>query len=167
MKRLAYLLLALLTAGALTSCDNERQEIKKVAKGYLEAVGNYRFEEAEPYVTQGTKDTTLAFFKAILPMTDSDYLASNTPAEITINSINMTSDETASVAFSKKTPLNEVKDTVLLRKCDGQWLVDNVISVPPVFRMLLNPPSPEERERMKAKMKERKARRDSIKASME
>lgn len=117
----------------MCACNNEEKEIERVSQGYLTAMANYRLDEAKPYATQRTVDVTLDFYRLLLPMVDSTYLAANTPAEITIREVQRRSDSTAIALFRKTSPASTVEDTVHLLKENGQWLVHEVIVIPPMF----------------------------------
>lgn len=121
MKHLSPFLLAavLLLAG----CHSERREITQTAYHYIIATGNYDIDAAEPYASQETRETTLAFIKnVLLPMTDTDYLKANTPCTATVDSL-LVEGDTAWVAYTKTTPLSINRNTLTLVKEDGRWLV--------------------------------------------
>ena len=119
----------------LFAACGEKKQIEQAAYGYLDAVSNYRFDDADAFVTPETRDVTLAFFKAMLQHTDTAFIASNTPATITLGSVMRPNDSTARVTYKKVSPIKEHSDTINLVKRDGQWLVDLVINVPPIVRM--------------------------------
>lgn len=137
MKQIPHLMLALLAAAVLSACDNAKTEIEQAARGYLDALGNYRIADARPYATEQTCDVTLTFFDTLMAHTDPQAYADNIPAEITINGVTMTSDSTATVAFHKSTPSIQQDGSVEVVKVDGRWLVDQVIDIPPMFRTML------------------------------
>lgn len=122
---------------SLAACNRQGAEIADVAKAYAEAVGNYDFEAAEPYVTDETRATTLDFFKKVGALTDTSYIRSNTPAIITIRKVNLVSDTTATVSYHKSTPISEQDDTLQLVCQQGRWLVDNVIEINPLMQLIL------------------------------
>lgn len=113
-----------------TACGSDKAEIEQTAYGYLDAMGNYRFEEAIPYASQRTIETTIDFFSGMLPHTDTAYIASNTPAKITIKGVHQTSDTTAYALFHKSTPITQQDDTLRLVKEQGLWKANVVIQVP-------------------------------------
>lgn len=119
----------------LCACGSDKKQIEQAAYGYLNAMGNYRFDEARPYATRQTCETTIDFFNSIMPHTDTAYIVSNTPAEITIKSVHKTSDTTAYALFHKSTPITQQDDTLQLVKSDGQWLANVVIVVPQIFNV--------------------------------
>ena len=109
----------------LTACaDSETKAIEAAAQGYLDAVGNYHFDEAIPYSSRKTREKTLPAFNLILAHSDTVYVNSNRPATITINKTRKLSDTTAWVYYHKSTPIKEVDDSVSVILEDGQWLVD-------------------------------------------
>ena len=118
----------------LCCCDStESRQIERAAYGYLDALGNYRIDDARPYATQQTCDVTLDFFNHIMPMVDTAYVISNTPAEIVIKSVCRETDTTAYVLFHKSTPIIQQDDTLRMVKRDGRWLAHVVIVVPQLF----------------------------------
>ncbi|MBR1793498.1 MAG: hypothetical protein IJ764_07670 [Bacteroidales bacterium] len=135
MKR--YSIAIFLSAIMLISCHRQGAEIENVALGYATAVGNYDFDAASPYVTEETRAVTLTIFKRILTMTDTAYIRSNTPAEIKIKNVTLTSDSTARVVYHKSTPITEQNDTLHLVHQQNRWLVDNVIELNPFMKMIL------------------------------
>ena len=115
---------------ALTGCNNNERQIRKAAQGYLDATGNYKIEEAYPYATKTTRETTLPYLTDyLIPMADSNYIKANTPATIVIDSVTIMGD-TAWVSYTKKTPLRGLKNQICLIKEDGKWLVDIPLAIP-------------------------------------
>ena len=129
------LLAMVLIAVGCDSHRREKQEIKTVATGYLEAMGNYRIDEAVPYSSRGTCETTIKIFSRLMELTDTAYILANTPAEITITGVNIKDDSTACVHFHKHTPITEQYDSVTVILEDGQWRVDVQIKAPPFLKM--------------------------------
>ncbi len=125
--KLTLTTIALLT---LVSCNSDKKQILKAAEGYLDATGNYRIEEAYPYATKETRETTLKFMsEIIMPLTDTNYIKSNSPAEIKIDSI-LRDTDTAWVFYTKTTPLKTLTNSICLIREEGQWLVDVPLSIP-------------------------------------
>ncbi|MCR4817090.1 MAG: hypothetical protein K5842_07935 [Bacteroidales bacterium] len=123
MKPIKFSLITL-AALILFSCNSDKRQIEKAAYGYLNATGNYRIDEAYPYATKETRETTLKYItQIILPMTDSNYLKSNVPATIVIDSI-IYQQDTAFAFYTKTTPIKTLKNIVCLIREDGKWLVD-------------------------------------------
>lgn len=130
MKRHILFSLLLIVATSLTSCNNDTKQIEKTAYGYLNATGNYLTEEARPFASPETQKT-LDFLKDVLiPLTDTSYIAANTPAEITIDSINLTNEDSAVVFYTKVTPLKTLEAQITVVKFDGKWLVDIPLDIP-------------------------------------
>lgn len=114
----------------LISCNSEKRQITKTARGYLEATAAYNIDEAMPYACTETRETTLTFLRdKILPITDTSYIKSNTPATIKIDSVGINGD-TAWVAFTKDTPIQTVQNILKLIKEDNQWLVYVPLQIP-------------------------------------
>ena len=115
----------------LASCNKDDRAIRKTAQGYLDAMGNYQIEAAEPFATEETRTKTLHFVeKIIMPITDTNYINSNRPATITLGDITYTSDTTATIAFHKKTPIKEEDGTLDLVKRNDTWQAQVLINVP-------------------------------------
>lgn len=133
----------ILTAAALTislmllSCGNsDEKAIRDTAQGYLDAMGNYRIEEAEPYASQQTIDVTLHFFEqVVMPHVDSAAIHANMPATITLGDIQMEGDSAALVDYHKHTPKSEQDGQLHVVKENGKWVADVVIEIP----QILNP----------------------------
>jgi len=129
--RRSTLIAALLGGLALLSaCNGDMKEIEANALGYLNATGNYLIDEAMPYATKETRETTLTFLRDnLIPMTPQDYIRSNPPATITINNINILND-TAYVTYTKNTPIQTLENEIRLVKEEGQWLVNVPLVLP-------------------------------------
>ncbi|MCR4659858.1 MAG: hypothetical protein K5650_06135 [Bacteroidales bacterium] len=118
-----YVIAALLAVTLLTSCNSDKRQIRAAAQGYLEATANYRADDAMPYASQTTRERTLPFLRdKLIPITDSAYMASNTPATIKINKIAINGD-TATVDYTKDTPIKILEGQILVVNEEGQWLV--------------------------------------------
>lgn len=114
----------------LVSCNNDEKKIIETAQKYLEATANYQIEEAYPYATKATRETTLPYITNIMmPMVDSNYIASNKPATIELDSLLIVGD-TAWVLYTKTTPLRRYINTIYLIKEEGKWLVDVPLDIP-------------------------------------
>lgn len=113
------------------SCGGGEKQLKEYAYGYLDAMGNYRFDDAYDYATQETQTNTLDVIQQrIMPTTDMDYIHRNTPAEITITGVNIIDDTTALVSFHKSTPIQEQDGTLDMHKRGNRWLAHVLISLP-------------------------------------
>ena len=117
----------LLITGICFSCDNKspiaNEEVSAVAYAYCVAAANYNLDTAEVYCTPETIRTTIHKLRVILPHIDSAYIASDTPAEIKIETVKLTSDTTAYAIYKKTTPIRSHSDTINLRLRDGRWFV--------------------------------------------
>ena len=135
MKRI---LLGLISAVVLASCgDNPQKEIHNCAYGYLDAMGNYRIEDAKPYASRQTCEKTLEVLqKSLMPKVDTNYIKSNTPATIEILGVEVLSDTTAVVNYKKTTPITVQNDGRLdMIKEDGRWCAEVIIALPPIVAM--------------------------------
>lgn len=129
MKKKSYFLI-LFSIIALSCCQSEKNLIAQNAYGYLNSMGNYKFEEAEQYSSKQTNDITIKFFRErIMPHVDSSYIEKNTPAVIKIKGIRMVNDSVAQVGYHKDTPITHQDDTVTMIKRNGKWLAHMVIKM--------------------------------------
>ena len=141
MKKIGRVTIFTFLAVLLFSCQSsESDQIEKAAYGYLDAVANYDFDAAVPFVTPATDSITLDFFRKVLEHTDMDYVNSNKPATIQIKSLKKTADDTAMVFFHKTTPITEQDDTIRVVRTGGQWLIE----INPFFLLMLNGANAEE-----------------------
>mgnify|MGYP006988831274 CR=1 FL=1 len=129
MKRTIILAIILLLASATgsCSCDNPKKSIKKVAFAYLDAMANYRIDDAEPYCTDETRNGVLETGRQLVKAVKPGYIESDTPAKVKITGIEITSDTTATVSYHKKTPIKKQDGEVNLVLRDGKWLVHIVM----------------------------------------
>jgi hypothetical protein len=125
IKNTLPLLLAalLLTSSVLMTQDNPKKEIKMVAYNYLDAMGNYRIDDAVPYCTKETQDGVLVTGRKLVEMVQPGYIESDTPAKIKITDVELLSDTTAKVYYTKRTPIKKQNGEVKLVLRDGQWKV--------------------------------------------
>ena len=130
MKR-THLALAALALAVFAACSSaprldaaEEAEVRAAAQGYLDAMGNYRISDAAPFATQQTRDVTIPAMNYVLAHSDTAYVNSNRPAEITILSVRRVDDTTSRAFYHKHTPIKDVDDSVTLHLEEGHWLVD-------------------------------------------
>lgn len=133
MRHTKTLWLAALLVLAAACQDNGDRDIERAAKGYLDAMGNYRIEEAAPYATQHTREQTLPVMQQLARRSNQDYIKANTPADITIKRVRRIDDTTARAYYHKHTPIEEQDDSVTLLLEEGQWLVDLHLNPMPFF----------------------------------
>lgn len=119
----------------LAACSGTDRQLEDNARAYATAMANYRFDNARPFATDETADVTLRFYSQLMRSADTAYINANIPAEITIRSVDMTSDSTALVAYSKKSPGTKRDCTLRMKLVQGRWLADDVIDIP----AMLNP----------------------------
>lgn len=114
----------LLCVGSATcSCGNPKRTIRQVAYQYLDAMANYRVEDAVPYCTPETQEGVIRVGHNLVKAVEPGYIESDTPAKIKIKKVKITSDTTATVSFHKSTPLKEQNGEVNLVFRNGQWKV--------------------------------------------
>lgn len=128
--RTRIILLSLAALMTVACSSVQQDEIERTAQSYLEAAGDYRLDDAMPYASKHTRNVVLPFYKNIMERADTNYINSNRPADITIQSSRMLSDTTALVYYHKHTPIKDVDDSVLVVLEDGQWLVHINIAIP-------------------------------------
>lgn len=104
------------------SCTNTSDRIADYAYKYSYAMANYKVSEAIPYCTRETQETTIQFALQMIENVPEEYIASDTPAEIEIKDINITSDTTATVVYHKTTPLKNFDGTLNMVKRGKEWL---------------------------------------------
>lgn len=104
--------------------QSETHKIEQAAKGYLEAMGNYRIDEAAPFATKQTREKSLPWLNKMKERSDSSFINANQPATIRIKETRMLTDTSARVYYHKSTPINEDDDSVTVILENGQWLVD-------------------------------------------
>lgn len=121
----------------LTACNHDNRQIRATAQGYLDAVGNFKPTEARPYCTQEMCDTTITFFEMLMEHSDSSAYANNIPAKITLGDIEK-EDSLAIVYYHKSTPSVEQDGQLHLVKRKHQWLVHEIIYVPPIVRTMMD-----------------------------
>lgn len=107
--------------------DNTKKAVEDAAYHYLDAMGNYRVDDAEPYCTKETQDGVLEYSRQLIQVVRPGYIESDTPASITISNIDITSDTTAVVCYRKVTPIKDQEGNVDLVKRGDRWLVHRVI----------------------------------------
>ena len=121
MKKQLFIILGL--SLILFSCHNKEDQVKEVAQNYLEAVGNYRFEEGRVLVTDSSQIVIDWMTNFVKNMSEEDKNR-NLPVEITINQVTFDKD-TALVNFDTKSPLYSNNGNVyIVRQDNGNWLVD-------------------------------------------
>jgi len=126
-KNITLALLA--TALLLTACASDEEKIEKAAYKYSYAMANYDVDGAEKYATPETVETTLNTARELLPMVDTNYIKSDTPATIEIRHIQIVDDTSAVVTYHKTTPIKDFSSTLDVRKRHGRWLAHSPIPV--------------------------------------
>lgn len=124
------IIIAVCLLGLLGACNSDKKEIRRVAQGYLDATGNYLIDEAMPYANQQTQETTLKFLnETLIPITPKEYMESNTPATIHIDSIDVQGD-TACVSYTKTTPIKTLSSKIDVVREESGWLVNVPLILP-------------------------------------
>lgn len=134
-KKSLTLLLSALATLLTTACVNEKA-ISTTAQGYLDAMANFKPNEAIPYASQATVDGYIKYVNTVLmPQLDTNKvlqqaISVDIPATITIDNIDVTSDTTATVAYTKQTPSRTAHESIALIKEDGKWKVEVLLAAP-------------------------------------
>lgn len=121
---------------AFSSCHRvvfnaEQQQTAKVAQGYLDAMANFDPQAAMPYASEETRRYTIPLFTDIIAQLDTNYVQSQIPATIAIDSINIhASDTTATVFFTKTMPLQTKHQQLDMVKRHGKWQAHVPTQVP-------------------------------------
>lgn len=105
------------------SCGNPKRAIRQAAYHYLDAMANYRVEDAVPFCTQETEEGVIRVGRNLVKAVEPGYIESDTPAKIKIKKVELTSDTAATVSYHKSTPLKKQNGTVNLVLRDGIWKV--------------------------------------------
>ena len=135
MKRILYISISVLLL-AVSCGNNAQKDIEKTAYGYLYAMGNYRIDDARPYASTPTCERTLDVLQNyIMPKTDTNYIVSNTPATLDILAVELLSDTTAVVNYSKTTPLQVQSGKLDMVKEGARWCAEVIIALPPIMTM--------------------------------
>ena len=130
MKKIMYCVAILLMAG----CNTDEKKIENVAYSYLDAMGNYKIDDARPYASAETCEKTLdVLLHHIMPKVDTGFIVSNTPATIEVLKVSKTSDSTATVDYKKTTPIQVQNGTLDMVKEGGEWKAYVIIALPPML----------------------------------
>lgn len=133
IKKTYHFIPLLFAALLLCSCTsiqerrNTQKAIKNNAYHYVDAMANYRIDDAEPYCTQETRDGVLTTGRRLMAAVTPGYIESDTPATVTIEKVELTSDTTAIVSYHKITPIKDMRGDVPLVLRDGEWLVHIIL----------------------------------------
>ena len=105
-----------------------------MAQKYLDATGRYDIPEACLYCTQETADGLRTLDTTLLLRVDSSFIQQNTPATILITSVTIDNDSTATIAYHKKTPIQEFDGELKMVKHDGKWMAHAPVKIPAILR---------------------------------
>lgn len=122
-QRLLLLVILLSLTASQVGCTNRdpKKAIRKAAYGYLDAMANYRVDDAMLYCTRETQESVIVKARELMATVQEGYIESDTPAKVTIKKIEMTSDTTAIVHFHKKTPLKKQDGELQMVLRRGSW----------------------------------------------
>lgn len=126
MKKFIFLLMTVLF---LTSCSiNQEKEVQKIAQTYLDAVGNYHFDEARNFVTDSSF-AMISMMENFLKQVPKEEIVKNLPVTTTISNVSVSND-TATVSFTTKSPLYQHEGMIKLIKTNRKWQIDLPLSFP-------------------------------------
>lgn len=129
-------ILALLLMAAACNTKDDKQEIERVALGYIESTSIYDFDAAEQYASEQTKEVTLSHLRLLYRLVDSTSLANARKATFGVDRVKITSDSTALAIYHKEVASSAYTDTLNMVKENGAWKVDLVIVIPPIMQMI-------------------------------
>lgn len=115
----------------LAGCNGDKKQIQEVAYGYVMATGNFQIDDAMPFASKETRESTIPMMKYLLEHTDTAFLQMATPATATIDRVEVY-DDTALAFYTKTNPIGTTSDTLVLIKEEGQWLVYFPIEFPAI-----------------------------------
>ena len=116
------LLISLLAVLMFGGCVSEEKAVRTAALGYLDAMANYRVDDAMPFCTQETQNGVLVTARSLVEGVDTSYILSDTPASVEITHVDMIDDTSAVIFFHKTTPIKSQHGTLDVVKRNGQWL---------------------------------------------
>ena len=122
MKQYTLPIIILLLLLASSCQPSDESQIRHNAQKYLDAMGDYDIDRAEPYATENTVNTTLVFSRNLLKTIDSSVMLQNMPAKTDILSIEIQNDSMALVKYHKTTPINNFDGLLEMRKEHKKWL---------------------------------------------
>lgn len=120
MKRLSYIVVSIIIFAACSITPDK--EVAKVAQKYLDAAGNYKFDQAREYVTDSSQYIIdiMENFTDLMPEED---IKKNLPVQVTLGQISIIKD-TARVEFVTKSPIYTHENNIFLVKNGEKWEVD-------------------------------------------
>lgn len=134
MRKRVFWAAAAIALLASACMDPDEKEIRANAKGYLQAVGDYQFDDALPYASRHTREKSIPVFKELLEYSDTAYVNSNRPSEFTFHEVRRINDTSAVIYYHKHTPIKDVDDSLTLIYEDGHWLADVHLGVVPFLK---------------------------------
>ena len=120
-----YSVVILISLASLTACttkSKDQKAIEQVAYNYLDAMANYRIDEAEQYASHATVESSIKLAKFFMTMADSNFVTRNTPGKVEITDCYMSNDSTAVVKYHKTSPSGETNDSIWVIKEEGKWM---------------------------------------------
>ena len=120
---LIVIIMTLSVGTAMCSCGNPKRAIRNAAYSYLDAMANYRVEDAVPFCTSETQEGVIRVSRNLVKAVEPGYIESDTPAKVKIKKVEQTSDTTATAYYHKTTPQKKQDGKVDLVLRNGVWKV--------------------------------------------
>jgi len=126
MKKIVWIIISVFL---LTNCStSQEKKAANVGQHYLDAVGNYNFDEARKYVTESSLPI-IDRMEDFVDMAPEDEVKKNLPVTVNLQQISLNQD-TALLIFETKSPLYTHTGSVYLVKNGKKWEVDLPKSFP-------------------------------------
>lgn len=103
-------------------CNSERRNVENVAQSYLDAVTNFKTDEARKYAAPDFEQY-IEMMDIFVSWAHKDTIASLIPNKVTINDVEIFADTTAIVSFHSSNPRQETDAQIKMNKIDGEWKV--------------------------------------------
>ena len=106
----------------LVGCNSEKRNVEKAAQGYLDAVTNFKTDEARKYAAPDFEQY-IEMMEIFVSWAHKDTIAALIPNKVTINNVEIYADTAAIVSFHSSNPRQETDAQIKMIKIDGEWKV--------------------------------------------
>ena len=120
--RIRVIIELLLSVVVLVGCGSEKKNVENVAQSYLDAITNFKTDEARKYVSPDFEQS-IEMMEIFLSWAHKDTIAALMPNMVTINDVEIIADTAAIVSFHSSNPRQETDAQIKLNKIDGEWKV--------------------------------------------
>ena len=120
--RIRVIIVLLLSVVVLVGCGSEKKNVENVAQSYLDAITNFKTDEARKYVSPDFEQS-IEMMEIFLSWAHKDTIAALIPNKVTINDVEIIADTAAIVSFHSSNPRQETDAQIKLNKIDGEWKV--------------------------------------------